>query len=131
MSFRAKGQKDRKEPPRISDAEWTVMKAIWPLKTARAREVVEALAGELVAAIRVVHAGGRHAPPELASAFLERDREPHAAAVAREGPQALTDREREILQLLARGRQNKEIVTALGISPSTVATHIRRIYEKL
>ncbi len=43
----------------------------------------------------------------------------------------LSDREREILQLLARGRQNKEIVTALGISPSTVATHIRRIYEKL
>jgi DNA-binding CsgD family transcriptional regulator len=32
---------------------------------------------------------------------------------------------------LARGRQNKEIVAELGISPSTVATHIRRIYEKL
>ena len=46
MSFANKSQQERSEPPRISDAEWTIMKAIWPLKTATARQVVEALAGE-------------------------------------------------------------------------------------
>jgi BlaI family penicillinase repressor len=55
MSFRAKRQKNAKEPPRISDAEWTVMKAIWPLKTATAREVVEAIAGEAVWKPKTIH----------------------------------------------------------------------------
>ena len=46
MGFGTKRQKILKESPRISDAEWTVMKAIWTLKTATARQVVEALTGE-------------------------------------------------------------------------------------
>lgn len=46
MSFTAKPPRHFQSSPRISDAEWTVMKAIWPLKTATARQVVEALAGE-------------------------------------------------------------------------------------
>ena len=44
MSYVSKRPKDRKELPRISDAEWLVMKVIWALKTATARQVVEALA---------------------------------------------------------------------------------------
>lgn len=55
MSFRAKVKKNRQEPPRISDAEWTVMKAIWPLKTATARDVVEALAGEALWKPKTIH----------------------------------------------------------------------------
>ncbi len=46
MSTVEKRLKDRKELPRISDAEWLVMKVIWELKTATARQVVEALAQE-------------------------------------------------------------------------------------
>ncbi len=46
MSTVSKRQKDHKELPRIADAEWLVMKVIWGLKTATARQVVEALATE-------------------------------------------------------------------------------------
>ena len=44
MSFANKCQKDRKELPRISDAEWKVMKVAWALKTVTAKQAVEALA---------------------------------------------------------------------------------------
>ena len=43
----------------------------------------------------------------------------------------LTNREREILQLVAEGKANKEVATALNISPYTVETHRRHILEKL
>lgn len=43
----------------------------------------------------------------------------------------LTDREREILQLLAEGKANKEVATVLNISPYTVETHRKHILEKL
>jgi BlaI family penicillinase repressor len=55
MSFGNKAKKDRKQPTRISDAEWTVLKAIWPLKTATARQVVEALAGEAAWKPKTIH----------------------------------------------------------------------------
>ena len=55
MSFKAKAQKKRKNPPRISDAEWTVMKAIWELKTATARQVVEALASDALCKPKTIH----------------------------------------------------------------------------
>jgi DNA-binding CsgD family transcriptional regulator len=43
----------------------------------------------------------------------------------------LTDREREILQLLVEERSQKQIAHALGLSPHTVDTHLRNIYAKL
>ena len=43
----------------------------------------------------------------------------------------ITEREREVLQLLADGRSNKEIAARLGLSPNTVKTHIARLFEKL
>ena len=43
----------------------------------------------------------------------------------------LTRREREVLDLLADGKSNKEIAVRLGLSPNTVKTHIARLYEKL
>jgi DNA-binding NarL/FixJ family response regulator len=45
--------------------------------------------------------------------------------------EALTPREREVLQLLAEGRSNKEVAAALDISPKTVETHRARIFAKL
>jgi DNA-binding NarL/FixJ family response regulator len=44
---------------------------------------------------------------------------------------SLSDREREVFQLIAEGKVNKEIATVLSISPSTVETHRARIMEKL
>jgi DNA-binding CsgD family transcriptional regulator len=43
----------------------------------------------------------------------------------------ITARERQVLQLLADGRSNKEIAAQLGLSPNTVKTHIARLFEKL
>jgi DNA-binding CsgD family transcriptional regulator len=43
----------------------------------------------------------------------------------------ITGREREILELLADGRSNKEIAARLGVSPNTVKTHVASLYEKL
>lgn len=43
----------------------------------------------------------------------------------------ITEREREVLQLLADGRSNKEIAARLNLSPNTVKTHVARLFEKL
>ena len=43
----------------------------------------------------------------------------------------LSDREWQVLDLLATGQSNKEIARSLGISPNTVKTHVARVYEKL
>lgn len=53
---------------------------------------------------------------------------PNEAARASLG---ITDRERDVLSLLADGRSNKEIAQRLAVSPNTVKTHIARLYEKL
>ena len=57
---------------------------------------------------------------------LEQERAADAAKLA-----ALTPREREVLQLLAEGKSNKEVAVALEISPKTVETHRARIFAKL
>jgi DNA-binding NarL/FixJ family response regulator len=46
-------------------------------------------------------------------------------------PAGLTDRETEILRLLARGRSKKEIARELVIAPGTVHTHVTHIYAKI
>jgi DNA-binding CsgD family transcriptional regulator len=43
----------------------------------------------------------------------------------------ITERERQVLHLLADGRSNKEIAARLGLSPNTVKTHVARLFEKL
>jgi DNA-binding CsgD family transcriptional regulator len=43
----------------------------------------------------------------------------------------ITERERQVLQLLAEGRSNKEVAAQLGVSPHTVKTHDARLFEKL
>jgi len=66
---------------------------------------------------------------------LRADRERRAALTARSSADArierLTEREREILTLIAAGHQNRDIATQLGISPRTVEVHKARIMEKL
>jgi HD-GYP domain-containing protein (c-di-GMP phosphodiesterase class II) len=55
----------------------------------------------------------------------------HRAGKRRERPAGLTEREVEVLGLLARGMSNKEIAAALVISPKTVGAHLEHIYAKL
>lgn len=47
------------------------------------------------------------------------------------GTLGISDREFEVLELLAAGRSNKEIAIALGVSPNTVKTHVAKLYGKL
>ena len=84
--------------------------------------------GELLAALRDVHAGGSPISSNIARKVVQSFQKP-----AQQPSEAveLSPREREVLDLLARGYLYKEIAGALQISVPTVNTYIRRIYEKL
>ncbi|MEV0492895.1 response regulator transcription factor [Streptomyces atratus] len=83
----------------------------------------EALAG----AIRSVHAGHVLLQPEVAGALLAQ--EDGGTGTGRGG--TLTEREREVLGLIADGRSNREIARALVLSEKTVKTHVSNILMKL
>ncbi|MEJ8644901.1 response regulator [Streptomyces sp. NPDC059979] len=83
----------------------------------------DALAG----AIRSVHAGHVLLQPEVAEALLSQDDQGPSAG----RPGSLTDREREVLGLIADGRSNREIARALVLSEKTVKTHVSNILMKL
>ena len=84
---------------------------------------------ELVAAVKTVLGGGTYFSKSLRRAPVEPGlyarREPALS------PAALTDREREVLQLIAEGYSTKEIGDRLDVSPKTVSTHRTHIMEKL
>jgi DNA-binding NarL/FixJ family response regulator len=80
---------------------------------------------ELFQAIRVVHAGGSLLQPVVAARLLRQVSAPPAL------PESLTERELEVLRLLAKGRQNKEIASELVISERTVKFHVSAILAKL
>ncbi|MET8292908.1 response regulator transcription factor [Streptomyces sp. NPDC005180] len=84
----------------------------------------DALAG----AIRSVHAGHVLLQPEVAEALLAAQDDQGAPAGR---PGSLTDREREVLGLIADGRSNREIARALVLSEKTVKTHVSNILMKL
>lgn len=81
----------------------------------------------LARAIRSVHAGHVLLQPEVAEALLSQ--EDGQALPGRGG--ALTEREREVLSLIADGRSNREIAKALVLSEKTVKTHVSNILMKL
>ena len=87
---------------------------------------------ELVAAIHTIAAGDSLLSPSVTSRVIERmARRPTPDAASAERLQELTPREREVLQLMARGLANGEIAGALLIEESTVKTHVKRILTKL
>jgi DNA-binding NarL/FixJ family response regulator len=83
---------------------------------------------ELVAAVRATAAGEPVFSPELAGHLLDLDLADH---VDDEQWQQLTDREREVLRLLARGRAYRDIAEELVVAVKTVETHVRNILHKL
>jgi two-component system response regulator NreC len=87
----------------------------------------EAADVEVVAAVRDVARGGRYVHPELGARLIAADAD--AARRANEDP--LSDREREVLRLLALGHTNQEIAKQLYISVRTAETHRAHIMQKL
>jgi DNA-binding NarL/FixJ family response regulator len=86
---------------------------------------------ELVQAVRVVAAGDALLSPsvtrQLIEEFATRAKEPVAAG----GLEELTDREREVVALVAEGLSNDEIAERLVVSPATAKTHVSRAMGKL
>ena len=88
-----------------------------------------AAAVELVQAIRAVAAGGTYLDPALAGSVVDNYVRP---PVERETPTAeLSDREAEVVRLIARGFSNKEIAAQLKVSVKTIETYKTRSMEKL
>lgn len=85
----------------------------------------DAEADDVAAAVRRAHAGEVHLDPQVARllAGSVRDPEPYH--------EPLTEREREVLRLVARGHSNKEIATLLQITERTARTHVSNILGKL
>lgn len=88
---------------------------------------------DIVAAVRVVAEGDALIQPSVMRRLVETfaASRPYARRVSAAGMEALTDREREILVLVARGLSNADIAEHLVISPATVKTHLARIMQKL
>ncbi|HEY1278084.1 MAG TPA: response regulator [Acidimicrobiales bacterium] len=79
---------------------------------------------ELTRALRQLVGGGSVVDPEIVSRLLTRTRT--------EDPlEPLTDRERDVLRLMAQGRANPAIAASLGLTPRTVESHVRSIFAKL
>ena len=86
---------------------------------------------DLISAIRAVHEGKAFFSPAISKMLAEDYLRQLQQRGAEDSYELLTAREREVLQLLAEGRSNKEVATVLGLSLYTVETHRANILEKL
>ena len=87
---------------------------------------------ELIAAIHTIAAGDSLLSPSVTRRVIDRmAQEPPLEASSSKRLDALTQREREVLELVARGLSNGEIANALFVEESTVKTHVKRILMKL
>lgn len=105
------------------------------LKTARAEQLIDA--------VRTLAGGGALLGPDVTRVVMERAaqvRTPEAALVSAPGPNedpcplsaaGLTERERDVLRLLATGASNAEIAAALFVGEATVKTHVSNLLQKL
>jgi DNA-binding NarL/FixJ family response regulator len=87
----------------------------------------DAEAEEVAAAVRAAHRGELHLDAAVAARLMRSLRAPKQADPLAE----LTEREREVLILVAQGRANKEIAVELGITERTARTHVSNILGKL
>jgi DNA-binding NarL/FixJ family response regulator len=88
---------------------------------------------ELVTAVRTVHSGDAVVAPRLLTrlidTFIHTHRPPQPPSLAVLGN--LTEREREVLRLVAQGHTNLEITEALGLRLSTVKNHVNNLFAKI
>jgi two-component system, NarL family, response regulator len=75
---------------------------------------------ELLNAIRMIHSGQKYVPPEVGAKLVQRMNNPE-----------LSERELDVLRLMAQGMNNLDIAAALNIGESTVKSHVNRILSKL
>ena len=87
--------------------------------------------GDLIEAIKAVHHGKTFFSPEISKMLVEDYIREIRTRGAEDSYDLLTSREREIFQLLAEQKSNKEIAQALNLSPYTVETHRRNLQDKL
>ena len=94
------------------------------LKTAPPRQLADA--------VRTVASGEALLAPSVTQRLIEQFvRRPPPGAATAPGLEELTERERDVLQLLARARSNAEIAAELFVSEATVKSHVNRILRKL
>lgn len=90
----------------------------------------KAAGADLLSAIRAVMRGGLVLDPEVARTALQEDGTPDAPD-APDAYESLTDREKQVLKLVAEGHTNKEIADLLGISVKTAMSHREHVMLKL
>jgi len=87
---------------------------------------------QLADAVRTIAAGDALLAPSITRSLIEEFvRRPPPGATTAPGLDELTERELEVLKLIARGMSNSEIASALFVSQATVKTHVTRILAKL
>ena len=87
----------------------------------------DVLPAELVRAIRTVHRGEAQLDPEIARKLMQEFTNPQPTTPKHD----LTERELEVLRLIAQGKSNKDISDELVLSEKTVKTHVSNILQKL
>jgi DNA-binding NarL/FixJ family response regulator len=86
---------------------------------------------DLLKAVKVIGRGGTFFSPAVSKVLLEGYLGDAGGREIEDDLALLTDREREVLQLIAEGRTNKEVAAVLSVSINTVETHRKHIMEKL
>ena len=98
---------------------------------ARGYILKDASSEELLDAIHRVAGGEAMVSPGMAAKLLDAFAALSPISAATGGAEELTDREREVVRLIAKGLSNKEIAGQLDVTTHTVKTHVRRALEKL
>ena len=92
----------------------------------------KAAGADLVAAIRAVARGGLVLDPDVARDAVTGEATPASALAGEADPyDKLTDREKQVLKLVAEGRSNKEVAQLLGVSVKTAMSHREHVMDKL
>lgn len=93
--------------------------------------VKKTAARDLLMAVEAVMRDEMYLSPAISKVVIDRYVEVAGEAPAREGYNTLSDREREVLKLVAEGRTNREVADMLNVAEKTVATHRANVMRKL